>query len=186
MRKRFNSALWNSSLLYQVVHERYGRLERSVKRWFEPEYRKEINQVIAGEFADASLNDLQPGAGPAVDTDFNDDDLFFWDSAGWEITRELIIKLKTEVEAAGSRLVLLHFPSEGLASSGIPLPHEEFDAFLAHNGIPHVSLFPDYYALDQEALGKHFIPADGHWTRHGHQYVARRTQDMLFSALSGQ
>ena len=187
MRKNFNKALWNSSLLYQLAHDGYGKLEQSVKRWFKPDYLEEINQVIAGEYGNASLNDLQPGAGPAVDTGFNDDDPFFWDSAGWEITRELIIKLKAEVEAAGSRLVLLHFPSEGLVSSGIALPHREFDTFLEQNGIPHVSLFPDYYSLDRQGeLGKHFIPDDGHWTRHGHRYVARRTRDMLLTALSGQ
>ena len=186
MRKYFNKALWNSSLLYQVAHDGYGNLERSVKRWLEPDYPNQIDRVIAGEDNGTSLNDLQSNVHSMVDTDFDDDDLFFWDSASWDITRKLIIKLKAEAEAAGSRLVLLHFPSEGLVRSSISLPHENFDAFLEQNEIPYVSLFQDYNAFEHEELRKHFMPGDGHWTRYGHRYVARRTQDILLNALSGQ
>ena len=186
MRKNFTRALWNSSLLYQVAHEGYGNLEWSVKRWFEPDYLHQIDRVIAGEDNGASLYDLQSNAHSMVDTDFEDDDLFFRDSAGWELTRKLIIKLKAEVEAAGSQLVLLHFPSEGLVRSKIPLPHEDFDAFLEQNEIPYVSLFQDYNAFEHKELRKHFMPDDGHWTRYGHRYVAQRTQDILFNALSRQ
>ena len=118
------------------------------------------------------------------DTDLDDDDLFFWDSAGWEVTRKLIIKLKSEVEEAGSQLVLLHFPSEGLVRSKISLPHEDFDAFLEQNEIPYVSLFPDYNGFEHRELRKHFIPHDGHWTRYGHRYVAQCTQEILFNVLS--
>ena len=118
-----------------------------------------------------------------VDTKDDDDDLFFWDSAGWEVTRKLIIKLKSEVEAAGGRLVLMHFPSEGLVRSGIPMPHEKFDSFLDQNDIPYVSLFRDYYSMGPADLRQHFIPNDGHWTRFGHCYVAEKSRLMLFDAL---
>jgi hypothetical protein len=118
----------------------------------------------AGEYQGTGLQEPWSKGRPTVDTDSNDDDLFFWGSAGWEITRKLIQKLKAESEASGGRLLLLHFPSEGLVRSGITLPNKEFDAFLNQNGIPHVSLFPDYYALESEELHQHFIPNDGHWT----------------------
>ena len=184
MRKNFNKTLWKNSLLYQVTHDGYGNLAQSIESWFKPEYLDQIDRVIAGGDNGDILNDTQSSARNMVDTEFNDDDPFFWDSEGWEITRKLIQKLKDESEAAGSRLVLLHFPSEGLVRSGITLPDEEFNAFLNQNGIPHVSLFQDYYALESEELHQHFIPNDGHWTRYGHQYVAQRVQEMLFSALS--
>jgi hypothetical protein len=184
IRKNISKALWNYSLLYQVVHDGTGKLEWLVKRWLQPDYLDQIDRLKAGQCQDVDLNTLQPEGLRIADTDINEDDLFFWTSAGWKITRKLIIKLKAEVDAAGSRLVLLHFPSEALVRSGIPLPHEEFDAFLDQNGIPHVSLFQDYYALEPEELQRHFIPDDGHWTRHGHRYVARRTRMMLFSVLS--
>lgn len=186
IRKNFNRALWNHSLLYQVAHGGYGNLERSIKSWFKPEYRDQIDRVIAGEDKGETLNDPQSGSQPMIDTGFNDDDPFFWDSDGWDITRKLILKLKTEAQAAGSRLVLLHFPSEGLVRGNLPLPHENFDDFLERNGIPHVSLFQDYAALGQEELRKHFMQGDGHWTPYGHRYVAGRTQDMLTGALSEQ
>ena len=184
IRKNFNKALWNSSLLYQVVHDSYGNLEQSVKRWFQPDYLKQIDRVMIDEYQDTVLNEPGLEGHLLLDTDSDDDDLFFWDSAGWAITRMLIVKLKEEAEAAGSRLVLLHFPSEGLVRSGIPLPHAEFDAFLDENGIPHVSLFQDYYALAPGELHRHFIPDDGHWTRYGHRFVAQRTREMLLNALS--
>jgi hypothetical protein len=182
VRKNLNKGLWNNSLLYQVVHDGTGKLEHLVKRWLQPDYLDQLDRLKAGEQQGADLNMLQPVA----DTDINEDDLFFWTSAGWNITRELIIKLDAEVQAAGSRLLVLHFPSEELVRSGIPLPHEEFDAFLDQHGIPHVSLFRGYHALEPGELQRHFIPADGHWTRHGHRYVARQTRGLLFNALSGQ
>jgi len=181
IRKNFNKSLWNHSLLYQLVHEGYGNLERSIKRRFQPPYLRQMDRRVANVDGKA-LPAVTP---PGVDTGSDDDDLFFWESAGWEITRKLILKLKAEVETAGARLVVMHFPSEGLVLSGIPLPHKEFDAFLDDNGIPHVSLFHDYYSLDAAALQRHFIPGDGHWTPYGHRYVARRLQEVLFAALSG-
>ena len=185
-RKNFNKALWNRSLLYQLVHDGYGNLERSIKRWFRPDYLKQIDRLVVEEHAGTVAEGLQLKGVPMVDTESSDDDLFFWESAGWAITRKLILKLKAEVEAAGGRLVVLHFPSEGLVRSGIPLPYEAFDAFLNLNGIPSVSLFQPYSAMDPEALRRHFIPGDGHWTRHGHRYVAGQTREMLLDAFSGQ
>jgi hypothetical protein len=184
IRKNFNNSLWNNLLLYQIARVGYGNLEQTIEGWFKPEYLDQINRVIAGDDNGDTLNDTKPGTHNMVDTEFNDDDLFFWDSEGWKITRELIIKLKTEAEAAGSRLVLLHFPSEGLVRSNISLPHEKFDDFLKQNEIPYVSLFHDYHAFEHKELRKHFISSDGHWTPYGHEYVANRTRDMLIDVLS--
>ena len=186
IRKNFNNALWNNSMLYQVARTGYGNLEQTIESWFNPEYIDQINRMIAGEDNHDNSSNSQPSVYNMVDTEYGDDDLFFWDSEGWEITRKLIIKLKTETEAAGSRLALLHFPSEGLVRSNILLPHEKFDEFLEQYGIPHVSLFQDYYAFDDEDLRKHFIPGDGHWTVYGHQYVSKQIQSMLVDMLCKQ
>jgi hypothetical protein len=184
IRKNFNNSLWNNSLLYQYARVGYGNLEQAIESWFKPEYLDQINHVIAGDDSGNRLKDTQSPAHVMVDTVFNDDDLFFWSSEGWKITRKLILKLKMEAEARGSRLVLLHFPSEGLVQSNISLPHEEFNEFLKQNDIPYVSLFHDYYAFEHEEFRKHFIPGDGHWTPYGHEYVAKRTRDMLIDVLS--
>jgi hypothetical protein len=181
-RKNFNKQLWNHSLLYQVVHEGWGRLERSVKQRLAPAYLREIDRLIlTGDRQDSTAGEVAD----VVDTGYNDDDVFFWNSAGWEVTRQLIVKLNADVEAAGSRLVVMHFPSEGLVRGGVPLPHPEFDAFLEQNGIPYVSLFPGYQAMDAGELRSHFIPGDGHWTPHGHRHVAQQTTELLLDALSG-
>jgi len=186
MKKNLTTALWNNSLLYQVTREGYGNLEWSIKRWFEPDYLQQIDRVIAEEKDDsASPNDLL-NVYSIVDTEFDDDDLFFWDSAGWEITRKLILRLKMEVDAADSRLVVLHFPSEGLVRSRVSLPHEQFDNFVEKNNIAYVSLFQDYTSFTHDELRRHFIPEDGHWTRYGHRYVAMRTQELLFNTLPMQ
>ena len=185
-RKNFNRALWNHSMLYQLARGGYGRFEQSVEDLFKPEYLDEINRVIAGEHAGGHGTDSQSGDLVMADTEFNDDDMFFWDSDGWDITRRLILRLRQETEAAGSRLVVLHFPSEGLVRSHIPLPHEAFDGFLETNGIPHVSLFQDYRDFPDDEMHRHFIRGDGHWTPYGHRYVAGRTRDMLIQAMAGQ
>jgi hypothetical protein len=184
IRKNFNKSLWNHSMLYQVAHDGYGNLAQMIESRFEPEYLHQINRAIAGEENDAARQDPEIDSLPVTDTAYDDDDLFFWGSAGWELTRKLILKLKAEAEAAGGRFVVLHFPSEGLVHGKFTLPHQEFDAFLEQNGIPYVSLFQDYARFDPEELRKHFIPGDGHWTRHGHHYVAMRTRELLFNALS--
>jgi hypothetical protein len=186
IRKNFNKTLWNNSLLYQVTHDGYGNLEQSIESWFKPEYLDLIDRVIAGEDNGDILNDTQSSTHNLADTEFNDDDPFFWDSEGWDVTRKLIIKLKMEAEAAGSRFVLLHFPSEGLVRSNISLPHVKFDNFLEQNKIPHVSLFHGYNNFEHEELRKHFMQGDGHWTPYGHRYMAKRTQDMLIDVLSEQ
>lgn len=184
MRKNFNNALWNNLLLYQVTRTGYGNLEQSIESWFRPEYINQIDRVIAGKENGEILNDLHFNGQEMLDSAVNDDDLFFWNSEGWKITRKLILKLKMEAEAIGSQIVLLHFPSEGLVSSNVSLPHKEFNDFLLQYEIPYVSLFDDYNALEHEELLKHFILDDGHWTPYGHQYVAKRTKDMIIDALS--
>ena len=183
-RKNFNNALWNNSVLYQIARAGYGYLEQSIENRFKPDYLLHIDRVIAGEDNSVHRIDPQTNGYTLADTEFNDDDPFFWGSEGWELTRKLIIRLKQEAEAVGSQLVLLHFPSEGLVRSNISLPHADFDEFLERNGIPYVSLFQDYSDFEDEELQRHFLPGDGHWTPHGHRYVARRTQDMLINALS--
>jgi hypothetical protein len=184
IRKNFNKALWNHSMLYQLVHDGYGNLAQWVEDRFKPVYIDRINRAIAGVENEPTRNVPHVQALPVTDTEFDDDDLFFWNSAGWELTRKLILKLKAEVEAAGSRFAVLHFPSEGLVTSEYPLPHREFDIFLEENGIPYVSLFQDYATFDREELRKHFIPGEGHWTPHGHRYVAARTKALLLNALT--
>ena len=186
MRKNFNKALWNHSMLYQLVHDGYGNLAQSIESRFQPDYLRRIDNAIAGEENDAAEGDADTRSMPLTDTDYDDDDLFFWNSPGWIVSRKLILRLKSEVEANGSRLVVLHFPPEGLAHSTFALPCREFDRFLAQNAIPYVSLFPDYEAFDDEELRSHFIPGDGHWTRHGHRFVARRMKAVLQEALSGR
>ena len=183
-RKNFNRALWNHSMLYQVARTGYGRFEQSIEDLFKPGYLDHIDRMIAGDQDGGRRSDPQPGDFLVADTEFNDDDAFFWDSDGWDITRRLLLRLREETVAGGSRLAVLHFPSEGLARSPVPLPHEAFDAFLETHGIPHVSLFPDYRDLPDDELRRHFIQGDGHWTPHGHRYVASRTQDMLIQALA--
>jgi hypothetical protein len=186
MRKNINKSLWDNSLLYQVTHDGYGNLEQRIESWFRSDYLDQIARVIAADDNGDIMDDTAFGVHNMVDTEYNDDDLFFWDSAGWEITRRLILKLKTEANAAGSRFVILHFPSEGLVLGKTALPHDNFDKFLDANEIPYVSLFRDYESFEYEELRRHFIQGDGHWTPYGHRYVARRTQDMLLDVLSKQ
>jgi hypothetical protein len=185
VRKDINKWLWNHSLLYQVIHDGTGRLELLVKRWRQPEYLERIDRIVTGDAPATKPGVTTLAERPAADTAASEDDTFFWDSAGWELTRALILRLRDDAQAAGSRLVVLHFPSVGMVLSGIPLPDAEFDAFLTANGIPYVSLFPGYRTMDPEELQRHAIPGDGHWTPEGHRYAAGQGRAMLHEALGG-
>ena len=111
------------------------------------------------------------------------DDLFFFDSEGWELTRKLFVKLQQEVLKNGGKLAVIHFGGLHQYRNFPVLPVKQFDAFLESHGIAHFNAFDLFMKMDDEFLSKNFIPNDGHFNETGHRHFAEFSKNFLFSFL---
>ena len=118
-----------------------------------------------------------------MNTDSVFDDLFFFNSEGWELTRKLLLKLNKEVEKNGSELALIHFGGPHQYRNFPALPLKQFDAFLESNGIVHFNAFDLFIKIDDEFLPENFIPNDGHFSETGHRHFAEFSTDFLLRLI---
>ena len=112
------------------------------------------------------------------------DDLFFFDSEGWDVTRKLILKLKQEVQENEGELAVIHFGGLHQYRNFPALPLKQFDAFLESEGIPHFNNFNLFLKFDNELLNKNFIPNDGHFNEIGHRHFADFSTDFLLNLIN--
>ncbi len=123
-----------------------------------------------------------------VDQPTNFDDLFFWDSKGWDVTRKLMLQLKSEVEANGGRLAVIHFPEYNQVHDYPKVPNQEWNAFLKINGIPYFDTLPLYSKLSKEKMidttlvRKH---GDHHFSELGHVIYTDFTEEFLEKLFKG-
>jgi lysophospholipase L1-like esterase len=199
-RKNFNKWLWNNSSLYQFTRTRYNHLEHFIKTIFLPDYMK--GQIRSRHFASASgipyqrgvynvrkvnlANDKKDEVKPSPkykNTAYIHDDLYFFDSEGWNVTRELIIKLQSEVKENGSKLAVIHFGGFNENRRIARLPLKEFDNFLSSQGIGYLNTFEILGQVKDADLKKYFIPNDGHFSEVGHARFAEMALEMLVKLL---
>jgi len=173
-RKNFNKWLWNNSGLYQFTRTRYNHLEHYLKRMFLPGYMKK------------NLSEEKQKSRPESkkDTVSIFDDLLFFDSEGWDLTRKLIAKLKQEVQQNGGELAVIHFGGFHQYRNFPALPSKEFDAFLESEGISHLNNDLFLKIDDEELLNKNFIPNDGHFNEIGHRHFAEFSTDFLLNLIN--
>jgi lysophospholipase L1-like esterase len=183
-RKNFNKWLWNNSALYQFTRTKYNHLEHYFKRMFLPDYMKKV----------PSPDKKTPKPGNAEvdkkntpkylkDTASIFDDLFFFDSEGWELTRKLFVKLKQEVLKNGGNLAVIHFGGHHQYRNFPVLPVKQFDAFLESEDIAHFNAFDLFMKIDDEFLSKNFIPNDGHFNETGHRHFAEFSTKFLLDQI---
>ena len=183
-RKNFNKWLWNNSALYQFTRTRYNHLEHYFKRMFLPDYmkpasynEKKQNRPLYTKIKIANNKDTK-------DTISIFDDLFFFDSEGWDVTRKLILKLKQEVQENEGELAVIHFGGLHQYRNFPALPLKQFDAFLESEGISHFNNFNLFLKFDNELLNKNFIPNDGHFNEIGHRHFADFSTDFLLNLIN--
>ena len=112
------------------------------------------------------------------------DDLYFFDSEGWKITKKLIIKLHSEVRENGSKLAVIHFGGNQDQQSRIfQLPVKQFDRFLSDQGIEHLNAYELFAKMKDTDLEKYFIPNDGHFSEAGHARIAELAMEFLVRLL---
>jgi hypothetical protein len=100
------------------------------------------------------------------------DPAFFWDSDSWQLTRELILKLKAETEQSGARLLVFGIPMYDQLVMPKPLPYAEFRSFLAQNGIAGADPFDALAALTPQQKRALYIGDAVHLTVEGHRFMA--------------
>ena len=185
-RKNLNKWLWNHIIVYQFFREHYVKLEHKLKASFRPGLKDHLKRVKNND-----LSKGKPGDSPAqtvsADARGEYDDKFFDNSEGFKLMRRLILKMKEEVEAAGSRLAIVHFPS-AMQVHGYPaMPLKSFNNFLSKSGIPHLNLFPKYAELDRHELLSTTLKKkhnDYHFSPYGHEVYAKFTEDFIFGLLA--
>ena len=173
-RKNFNKWLWNNSGLYQFTRTRYNHLEHYFKRIFLPDYMKGVPYEEKQQSRPVYTKD----------TASIFDDLFFFDSEGWDVTRKLIVKLKQEVQENGGELAVIHFGGLHQYRNFPALPLKKFDAFLESEKILYFNNFDLFLKIDDEFLNKIFIPNDGHFNKLGHRHFAEFSIDFLFNLIN--
>lgn len=183
-RKNFNKWLWNNSGLYQFTRTKYNHLEHYFKRMFLPDYMKKVPapEKKPSEPGNAGENKKDPPK-YVKDTSSIFDDLFFFDSEGWELTRKLFVKLDKEVEANGGKLAVIHFGGLHQYRNFPDLPVKQFDAFLESQGIAYFNAFDLFVKIDDEFLLKNFIPNDGHFNETGHRHLAEFSTEFLLNLI---
>ncbi|MEC9422782.1 MAG: hypothetical protein VYC01_00395 [Nitrospinota bacterium] len=111
------------------------------------------------------------------------DDLFFFSSEGWGITRKLLLKLKQEVVANGGQLAVIHVGGVHQYRNFPVLPIQQFEVFLESQGIAHFNAFDLFKKIDDEFLYENFIPNDGHFSKIGHRHFAEYSTEFLLSLI---
>ncbi len=147
---------------------------------------KAPSQPSAPPAKDAAIATAAPRIKLETDQPTVYDDMFFWESKGWEVTRKLLLKLNEEVKAAGSRLAVIHFPQNDQVLNYPTLPTKEFDAFLQQQGIAWFDTFPVYKKMNQEELDATTLireRGDNHFSEHGHVVYADMTEKFLLNLL---
>jgi hypothetical protein len=183
-RKNFNKWLWNNSGLYQFTRTKYNHLEHYFKRMFLPDYMKKVPapDKKPSKPDNARSNKKDPPK-YLKDTASIFDDLFFFDSEGWALTRKLFVKLNQEVQLNGGKLAVIHFGGLHQYRNFPVLPVKQFDAFLESQSIAHFNAFDLFMKIDDEFLSKNFIPNDGHFNETGHRHFAEFSTHFLLDLI---
>ena len=193
-RKNFNKWMWNNSGLYQFTRTKYNHLEHYFKRMFLPDYMQKVHseekknsksEKKNGKKVDTKNMDENNSNPPQYgkDTVSIFDDLFFFDSEGWDLTRKLLLKLKQEVKENGGELAVIHFGGFHQYRNFPALPIKQFDEFLKSQLIPHFNAFDLFMKIDDEFLPENFIPNDGHFSETGHRHFAEFSKDFLLRLI---
>ena len=186
-RKNFNKWLWNNSGLYQFTRTKYNHLEHFFKRIFLPDYMKKVPAPVSKDNAKPQRKQIEEKKEKPPeylkDTVSIFDDLFFFNSEGWVITRKLLLKLNQEVLTDGGQLAVIHFGGVHQYRNFPALPIQEFENFLATEDIAHFNAFDLFKNIDNEFLNQNFIPNDGHFSKIGHRHFAEYSSEFLLKLI---
>ena len=158
--------LYNNSAAFQFLDNMKSRIEtiQAYKR----------AQQAAPQAAKAPAPSQQTAA-QAQAAAIAADPAYAWDAPAWQLTRELLLKLKAEGDAAGAPVLVLQLPMLAQLDKAHPLPYRQFGEFLAKNGIGNAEAFAALEKLSPERQRALYIGDEVHLTAAGHQLIADAT-----------
>jgi len=160
--------LWNHSVAFQFLETLRETIETRRN------YKRAAAQPVAIA-AEAPRNDAETPNDPA----------YQWDSEAWQLTRQLIAKLKQETDAAKVPLIVFSVPTLDHLLRPQPLPFLKFRDFLAQQGIPCVDAFDSLTTLSEPRLNQLYISDHVHLTPQGHRFFAEKTLAQLAEIMAG-
>ena len=149
--------LWNNSAAFQFL----DILKDKIQTMLDYKRAQRTSQKSAP---------VPAAAGAAAQAQY--DPGFAWDSEAWDLTRQLILKLKAETEQAGARLLVFHLPTLDQVGMPRPLPFLEFRSFLDGHGIAHADAFDALSGLSSQQRKKLYIGDRWHLSSTGHRFFA--------------
>ena len=189
--------LWNNSSAFQFLDTLKDRLETSM------DYKRAMQSaqtpvpaaaaIPAEKLAEKVVDTPQPQTETALNLKLElekraheffiklGDPAFSWDSKSWELTRELIIKLRDTALKNDARLLLFSIPMYDQLMLPKTLPYAEFRAFLQQNDIGSADAFDTLLGLSPEQKRALYIGDAEHLSDQGHRLIG----DTGASALRG-
>lgn len=167
--------LWNHSAAFQFLDVLKTRIQtqRSYERG------RETPQTSPQTATKASAEQPDTAAEPRYDPGFA------WDSEAWVLTRELMVKLKSETDAARSPLIVFQLPMLEQLNQPRPLPHQALRGFLAQHGIANADAFETLAGLSAQQKRALYLLDDVHLTAEGHRVFAEAVLPQLEQFLRG-
>lgn len=158
--------LWNNSAAYQFLDTLKDKLQTNLA------YTQALKEVPAAVKTESTVIN-EPHYDPS----------FTWDSESWELTRKLIIKLKSDIELDGIQLLVFQIPAFGQLILPKPLPYQQFNEFLDQNQIAHIDAFDALVKLTQEEKLSLYYADQIHLNANGNRFFADATTPALKTFL---
>jgi len=151
--------MWNNSAAFQFL----DRLKARIQTQQSYERAQEAAKAAAATPA---------AAAPATPAPTQNDPAYAWNAEAWQLTRELLLKLKAETQAAGSALLVFQLPMLAQLDKSQPLPYRELREFLARNGMGNADAFEVLEGLSAPQQRALYLGDDVHLTAEGHRVLA--------------
>jgi len=111
------------------------------------------------------------------------DDLFFFNSEGWQLTKKLILKFNADAKSIGSDFLVLQLVGAFRAKHYPDLPDKSLAWFLKKENIKSLNLYDYFKNLEDGEFSPNFLPNDMHFSKKGHETLAKLTMDILVETL---
>lgn len=122
-------------------------------------------------------------ASPTAPIPEEHDPALLWNSEAWELTRNLIVKLKQECDDAGTKLIVFGIPMLDQITRPKPVPYRELRGFLDAHRIAHVDIFDKLEALTAEQKKALYIGDNAHLSDEGHRFYATQSLPRIEALL---
>lgn len=158
--------MWNNSAAFQFLDRLKARIQTQQSYERAQAAAKQVEVQAAPVAAPAPAQATAPAA-PA-----QNDPAYAWNAQAWQLTRELMLKLKAETLATGSALLVFQLPMLAQLDKSRPLPYRELREFLAKNGMGNADAFEVLEGLSAQQQRALYLGDDVHLTVEGHKVLA--------------